>query len=170
MKWPKGAPAAPPDARGEPARLIDVAPTLLARAGAPIPARMQGIDLTTRPATRAPGDQLVFAEENHEGNVLRAVRTKRWKWIEANAGNPRGLAARELFDVEHDSGERENLVEREPGTAQEFARQASALELAAKAGKIGEASKATISAEECEQLKQLGYVSGDECSQAASSD
>ena len=170
VKWAKSAPAAPPDARGEPARLIDVAPTLLARAGAPIPARMQGIDLTTLPATRAPGDQLVFAEENHEGNVLRAVRTKTWKWIEANEGNPRGLAARELFRVESDPGETENLVEREPGTAQELARQASALELAATTGKIGEARKATISAEECEQLKQLGYVSGDDCSQAASSD
>jgi arylsulfatase A-like enzyme/uncharacterized membrane protein YbhN (UPF0104 family) len=158
VKWRKSAPAAPPDARGEPARLIDVAPTLLLQAGAAVPPAMQGIDLTRLPAARAPRDQVVFSEENHEGNVLRAVRTKRWKWIEANAGNPRGLAERELFDVEVDPGERANVVDREPGTAAELTRQAAALEAAAKAGKIGHAKAATISREECEQLKQLGYV------------
>jgi len=158
VKWRKSAPAAPADARGEPARLIDVAPTLLAQAGAVVPPAMQGIDLTKLPAARAPGDQIVFSEENHEGNVLRAVRTKRWKWIEANAGNPRGLPERELFDVEIDAGEKENVAEREPGTALELARQAAELEAAAKAGKIGEAKAATLSREECEQLKQLGYV------------
>jgi arylsulfatase A-like enzyme/uncharacterized membrane protein YbhN (UPF0104 family) len=158
VKWRKGAPAAPPDARGEPARLIDVGPTLLAQAGAAIPPAMQGIDLTTLPAARAPGDQLVFSEENHEGNVLRAVRTRTWKWIEANAGNPRGLAPRELFRVESDPAETENVADREPGTARELARQAAELEAAAKAGKIGSARAAKISAEECAQLKQLGYV------------
>ncbi len=158
VKWRKSAPAAPPDARGEPARLIDVGPTLLAQAGAAVPPAMQGIDLTKLPAARAPADQLVFSEENHEGNVLRSVRTKRWKWIEANAKNPRGLAERELFDVDADAGETRNLAESEPGTAEELARQASELEAAAKAHKVGEAKAATISKEECEQLKQLGYV------------
>ena len=140
------------------ARLIDVSPTLLARAGARVPSAMQGIDLATLPAARAPADRIVFAEENHEGNVLRAVRTKAWKWIEANAGNPRGLAERELFRVETDAGETQNLAASEPGVAAEMTRQAQALEVAAKAGKVGEAKAARISAEECEQLKQLGYV------------
>jgi arylsulfatase A-like enzyme/uncharacterized membrane protein YbhN (UPF0104 family) len=158
VKWRAGAPAAPPDARGEPARLIDVAPTLLAQAGADAPAAMQGIDLAQLPAARAPNDRVVFAEENHEGNVLRALRTKRWKWIEANAGNPRGLPERELFEVEVDPGETQNVVEREAGTAAELARQASSFEIAAKEHKVGEAKAASISAEECEQLKQLGYV------------
>jgi hypothetical protein len=119
---------------------------------------MQGIDLAQLPATRAPSDRAVFAEENHEGNVLRAVRTKRWKWIEANRGNPRGLAERELFEIEVDPGETENVAEREAGTAAELARQASSFELAAKQHQIGEAKAAAISKEECEQLKQLGYV------------
>jgi arylsulfatase A-like enzyme/uncharacterized membrane protein YbhN (UPF0104 family) len=158
VKWRKSAPAAPPDARGEPARLVDVAPTLLARAGVPVPPAMQGIDLTHLPAARAPGDQMVFSEENHEGNVLRSVRTKTWKWIEANEGNPRGLAPRELFRVETDPGETQNLVDREKGTAQQMARQAADLEIAARQHKVGVAKAAKISNEECEQLKQLGYV------------
>jgi len=159
VKWPKGSPlAATPDARSEPARIIDVAPTLLAQAGAKVPSAMQGIDLAVLPATRLPGEQMVFAEEDHEGNVLRAVRTKTWKWIEANPDNPRGLAERELFRVETDPGETSNIAAQEPGLAAEMSRQAVAFEEAAKAGKIGEAKAATISAEECEQLKQLGYV------------
>ena len=52
IKWPKGAPGAPPSARGHLSRHIDVAPTLLARAGIAPPAAMQGIDLAT-PARRA---------------------------------------------------------------------------------------------------------------------
>jgi arylsulfatase A-like enzyme len=159
VKWPKGSPlAATPDARGEPARIIDVAPTLLAQAGAKTPAAMQGIDLAVLPAARLPEERMVFSEEDHEGNVLRSVRTRTWKWIEANAGNPRGLAERELFRVETDPLERENVAVREPGLAAEMSRQAVAFEAAARAGKVGEARAASISAEECEQLKQLGYV------------
>ena len=86
------------------------------------------------------------------------MRTRTWKWIEANAGNPRGLAERELFRVETDPLERENVAVREPGLAAEMSRQAVAFEAAARAGKVGEARAASISAEECEQLKQLGYV------------
>jgi arylsulfatase A-like enzyme len=158
VKWSKSAPAAPPDARGEPARLIDVAPTLLARAGVAVPPAMQGVDLAVLPEARAPGDRIVFAEESHGGNVLRAVRTGRWKWIEANAGNPRGLPKQALFEVELDPGEQVNVVEREPGTAAELARQASDYEARAKAGIVGSAVAAQVSPEECAQLKQLGYV------------
>ena len=91
VKWRKDERLAPPEAAGVPARLIDVAPTLLARAGAGRPPRCRA---STSPATspaRNESQRMVFAEENHEGNVLRAVRTERWKWIEANGGNPRGL-------------------------------------------------------------------------------
>jgi hypothetical protein len=86
------------------------------------------------------------------------VRTKRWKWIEANAGNPRGLPEKELFEIEADPGERNNVAANEPGTAAEMARQAQSLEVAAREHKVGEAKAARISREECLQLKQLGYV------------
>ena len=51
--------------------------------------------------------------------LLRAVRSARWKWIEANEGNPRGVPPLELFDVASDPTEQRNLVEREPGTVAE---------------------------------------------------
>jgi hypothetical protein len=78
----------------------------------------------------------VFAEENHEGNVLRAIRTERWKWIEANAENPRGLPERELFEVAVDPGEKENVAGREPGTAAELSRHAEGQQRAAKSAAL----------------------------------
>jgi arylsulfatase A-like enzyme/uncharacterized membrane protein YbhN (UPF0104 family) len=163
VKWEKGEPLAAPEVRDIPARLIDVAPTLLSRAGAPVPDAMQGQDLAGDLSTRSETDQLVFAEENHEGNVLRAIRGARWKWIEANEGNPRGLATLELFDVSADPGEQENLAEREPGTALELRRHADGQELAAQQGQVGEAKAAAISDEERASLCALGYLTGDEC-------
>jgi arylsulfatase A-like enzyme len=163
VKWRAGERLAPPAVEKIPARLIDVAPTLLARAGAQQPAEMQGLDLAGSLAARSETERMVFAEENHEGNVLRAIRTERWKWIEANAGNPRGLPERELFDVAADPGETANLAEREPGTLAELERHANGQQLAAERSRVGEARSAAISAEERASLCALGYLTGPEC-------
>jgi arylsulfatase A-like enzyme len=167
VKWRKDERLAPPELPGIPARLIDVAPTLLARAGTRAPASMQGLDLAGDLATRNETQRMVFAEENHEGNVLRAVRTERWKWIEANPDNPRGLPERELFDVAADPNEKENVAEREPGTLAELRRHADGHQLAAERGRVGEAKAAAISDEERASLCALGYLSGPECEAAA---
>ena len=163
VKWRKGERLAPPEVNGMPARVIDVAPTLLARAGARAPAAMQGLDLAGNLAARSESQRLVFSEENHEGNVLRAVRTQRWKWLEANAGNPRGLPERELFDVSVDPGETQSLAEREPGTLAELKRHADGQQLAAEQARVGTAKAAAISAEERASLCALGYLTGPEC-------
>jgi arylsulfatase A-like enzyme len=167
VKWRAGERLAAPESLAAPARLIDVAPTLLARAGASAPASMQGLDLAGDLAARSESQRMVFAEENHEGNVLRAVRTARWKWIEANEGNPRGVPPLELFDVSVDPAEQQNLVEREPGTVAELRRHADGHELAARQGRVGEAKAAAISDEERASLCALGYLSGAECEAGA---
>jgi arylsulfatase A-like enzyme len=129
---------------------------------------MQGLDLAGDLAARGESQRMVFAEENHEGNVLRAVRTERWKWIEANAGNPRGLPELELFDLASDPGEQQNAAEREPGTLAELRRHADGHQLAAERGRVGEAKAAAISEEERASLCALGYLSGPECEAHAS--
>jgi arylsulfatase A-like enzyme len=163
VKWREGERLAPAESSAVPARLIDVAPTLLARAGARPPAAMQGLDLAGDLAARSESQRMVFAEENHEGNVLRAVRTERWKWIEADAGNPRGLPERELFDLAADPTERENVAEREPGTLAELQRHADGQQRAAERSRVGEAEAAAVSDEERASLCALGDLSGPEC-------
>ena len=96
VKWAKRAPAG---AESKLVRHIDVAPTLVSLAGAAIPAAMQGVSLLDDPAGRKPKDLQHYAEEDHEGNVLWALRTKEMKLIRANPDNPRQLPEEELFDV-----------------------------------------------------------------------
>ncbi len=94
---------------------VDVMPTLLRLLGAPVPEGVQGGDLFE-------GTDEVWAEESHEGNVLRSVRVRRgleaYKLVEANEGNPRGLPERALFRVDMDPGERVNLAEEQPERTQ----------------------------------------------------
>jgi uncharacterized membrane protein YbhN (UPF0104 family) len=105
VKWPRGAEPAPrPEATDGRARLLDVAPTLVSLAGVGRPETWQGEDLRAG----VPADRVLFAEEDHEGNVLAAVQTGRWKLITANPHNPRGLAPTELYDHASDPAETRN--------------------------------------------------------------
>ena len=160
VKWQKGHPLARPDERGDLVRLIDVAPTLLARAGAPVPTAMQGRDVGRNLAARSASERTLFAEENLEGNDLRALRTMQWKWIQANKGNPRGLPVRALFDVVGDRAEMHNLVKRETQVADEMHRRTDSQLLAAQKGKVGEKQTADVSREQCQALVALGYLKG----------
>ncbi|HEY8153862.1 MAG TPA: sulfatase-like hydrolase/transferase [Myxococcota bacterium] len=158
VKWPKGAPAAPPSARGHLSRLIDVAPTLLARAGIQPPAEMQGIDLATPLEQRTAKDRSALSEEDHEGNVLRALRTPVWKLIEANPGNPRGLAPKELYQVAEDPGETRNRIGEQAEQARALREQAEAEQQLARSRAAGGGGAAELSDAQQEALKALGYA------------
>jgi arylsulfatase A-like enzyme len=159
VKWARSAGAPSPRARDRLARLIDVAPTLIAQAGATAPDPMQGNDLSLDPNDRTARDLLLFAEEDHEGNVLRALRTLDWKLIEANQGNPRGLAPVELFAIADDPGENRDLLERHPEVAQRLLEQVEAERRFAERLAVESEETARLSREECEKLRVLGYVS-----------
>ena len=156
IKWPKGAAAAPPVVEDHLVRLLDVAPTLLGRAGVEIPPAMQGVDLT-RPDPD-PSVRQHFAEEDLEGNVLRALRTFDWKWIEANAGNPRGLPTNELFHLAQDPAERRNLVQTDPAKAAELRGLADAQQSLARSRHVEGGSERSLSAAEEARLRALGYI------------
>ncbi len=162
VKWPAGDRQAPADATSHQARIVDVAPTLLGLAGAPIPDAMQGLDLRGGVAGRSDRDRMVFAEEDHEGNVLRALRTEKWKWMEANPGNPRGLPEEELFHVADDPGETRNRAADAQDVARELRGHADGQQMMAEQGKVGEAKQAQLSDSERAYLEALGYVQGDE--------
>jgi arylsulfatase A-like enzyme len=91
--------------RKEPARTIDIAPTLMAAAGLSAPSDFAGVDLFEESVSEP-----LFAEEDLEGNRLTSIRSGEWKLITANPGNPRGLATTELFNLEKDPGETQNLA------------------------------------------------------------
>ncbi|MBW1757658.1 MAG: sulfatase [Deltaproteobacteria bacterium] len=90
---------------------IDLMPTVLKLFEAPVPEGVQGGDLFT-------GTDVVYAEESHEGNVLESVReldgTDEYKLITANRDNPRGLKPLELYRVDLDPAEQENLAPTSP--------------------------------------------------------
>jgi hypothetical protein len=81
-----------------------------------------------------------------------------WKLIEANDGNPRGLATTELFEIARDPGETQNQLESRSAVARELRAHADANEELAKsqASAGGEASK--LSAADEEALRALGYL------------
>ena len=160
MKWPKGAPGGPavgarthlaPDRRG--------ADAARARRASSLPRRCRGSISRRRCAARAEKDRSVLAEEDHEGNVLRALRTPEWKLIEANRGNPRGLPPEELFQISADPGEKHNLIgeqgEPRPGAAHAGGGRAE-LARSRAASDGGEAAKLTDAQQEA--LKALGYA------------
>jgi arylsulfatase A-like enzyme len=160
VKWQKGRQNAPADARSFVVGLLDVAPTLIARAGAAAPGAMQGVDLALPHSARPEPNRMVFAEEDHEANVLRAVRTETWKYIEANEGNPRGLPSAELFDMVHDRAERNNVLNSQSQQVAEMRRQADAQEQKAKTNAHA-GGEAQLSDAEREALCQLGYLECD---------
>jgi arylsulfatase A-like enzyme len=158
VKWSRhgGLPEGVGD--GAVARMLDVAPTLIARTGARTPEAMQGIDLVERLSRRTERERLIFAEEDHEGNVLRAVRSGDWKWIEANPGNHRGLPEEVLFHLGKDPGESENVAGSTSWVVQELRDHADAQERLAESRAVEGGGEADLSAQEIETLKALGYL------------
>lgn len=150
IKYPGGARAG--TVLEEYARSLDIAPTVLDVAGLAIPETWQGRTLWS--ATEPPA--YLFAEEELEGNVIRAVRQGDYKLILANRDNPRGLPAEALFDLAADPGEQRNQAPEETAwvsTLREVLGRAQAEALAQRL----EAERGTIDEETEELLRKLGY-------------
>ena len=142
--------------RDELATSLDIAPTIVAAAHAKPPAAMQGHVLPLDGGA-APARESTFAEEDLEGNVLQAVRTRAWKLVTANPGNPRGLAPEELYDLPRDPGEQRNVVASAPVETDRMraALGRSVLEARAHAGAPEQAG---VDAATKARLKALGYT------------
>lgn len=135
------------------ARLLDVAPTLAAAAGVEPGTAWQGRDLLG--ATPVP--TAVYAEEDHEGNVLEALRSPGWKLVLANADNPRGLEEVELYDLAKDPGETRNLAGAMPDRVAALRADLEALRVAARAAAV-DAVEGEIDEASRERLRALGYI------------
>jgi choline-sulfatase len=138
--------------------LIDIAPTLVRLAGGTVPEHMgRGDDLFVAVDTPQP----MFSEEDLEGNQLQSIRYQRdgeeWKYIQANAGNPRGLDPQELYDTRSDPGERRNQA---GGDAPELDRAQQTLDTARADAARGAAARASVGFDSgaVQQLTNLGYL------------
>ena len=80
------------------------------------------------------------------------------KLITANAGNPRGLAPVELYEIQRDRAEKQNLGESKPEVAAEMRRHAEAQRQIAASQAVERGEQAKLTKEECEKLRVLGYV------------
>ena len=158
IKWPRSL--SPAEADGDLARMIDVAPTLIAAAGATPPASMQGVDL--RQSLRSPKDREVYSEEDHEGNVVWSLRTEDQKLIVANPDNPRGLEEREFYDLRADPGETQNLAGGARATDEAKLEEHAELQRKFATGEAVSAGEVEMDRAQCEQLKNLGYI--EDCS------
>lgn len=135
---------------------VDIMPTLLALKQLPVPKEVQGIDLFR-------GKEQTFAEESHEGNVLKSLRLRdhgaALKLVRANPGNPRGLAPEELYRVDVDPHETNNLAGEAQTTLEHSQAELKLAEEQAKTGalKAREVDLAMDKSAE-ERLKALGYA------------
>jgi choline-sulfatase len=135
-----------------PARLIDVAPTLLALLGLPPLAGVDGVSLAP---TLAGHDQEVppaYVETrepwtSYGWSPLRALRDGRWKLIAA----PKP----ELYDLASDPGETTNLIDRQRPEARRLETALKAVEATPAA-----ASRAAADPDAAAKLRALGYLGG----------
>lgn len=155
LRWPRGLPAG--RVVEGPVSLLDLTPTLLDLVGVPVgpEASMQGRSLRPRiegeGAPDATAPVFLFRPDNTEiPGEQYAVRSGRWKLI-VGPGDGR----RELFDLEDDPRERNDLSAREAERVERLDRQ---IQDWLRDHRRSDVSPDTVTPEDLERLRALGYV------------
>lgn len=125
-----------------PVSLLDVAPTLLAAAGVPVPSSLRGRNLATPVAERnLTAANLLYADDAERVGSF-AVRRGRWKLIEH-----RGVS---LFDLAVDPGERRDVSASHPGWVRALRQ--------ARPRSVPTGAPAKLDPKARERLRALGYL------------
>jgi choline-sulfatase len=135
------------------AGLVDLAPTVLQAAGAPVPAAMQGESLLPWIEAPSPPERPAYAETDYPRRAfgwspLASWRSDRFLFVQA----PR----RELYDLTADPAARRNLADLRGPAADSIAAQMEAFRGRTSAGEP--AAGRPIDPELAEKLAALGYV------------
>jgi arylsulfatase A-like enzyme len=151
-----GGPAVTPARRSDIARQVDIAPTIAGLFGIAADKSWEGRNLLGD--TAAPTH--TFASQNHQGQILEAARQNHpqaMKLIQANADNPRGFAATELYELGADPREKSPIQDTQPIVVQTLE---SELNLHMERSKQGGAlrQKKEMKLEDEAELRALGYI------------
>ena len=145
-------------------QLVDVSPTILSEVGIPVPNVMQGQSLlgmmqaASKPAAITPAastDRPAYAETDYARrafgwSTLRAWRTGKYLYIDA--------PKRELYDQSTDPGAKQNKAADSQAVADTMQSQIDAFRHKTTNTTVGRAS---LSPEQSESLRALGYVGAD---------
>lgn len=140
----------------EPVSLVDLFPTVLDYAGVPLPKDLDGVSLLPAIRSGRAGSRAIYLESmagnlNYGWSPLHGVRRGRYKLIEG--------ARPELYDVELDPREMDNLAPKEPRLVSDLgAELGSFLDVAKEAATAAETP--VLDEEALAQLASLGYVGG----------
>lgn len=145
----------------EPVQQIDLLPTLLGLAGLPIPSGLHGRDFSAGwqgVSPRPPASILLYSEQRFDTTDKYSVRADRWKLVfnHDEALLWRAGARIELYDLNRDPGERENVASSFPIVTTFLLERVEAFRAAQTRIKTG--SSVTLTPQEIEQLRALGYV------------
>jgi len=139
------APGVPHRLESEFVRHIDIAPTILQRAGLTMPSDLPGQSLLGALKPQDTYFESLSSSLNRGWAPLTGIIRERLKYID--------LPLAELYDLPHDAEEKTNLLT-------ERRREVAAARKLLEGMKVAAKSNREMSAEETAQLRSLGYVSG----------
>jgi Flp pilus assembly protein TadD len=146
LHWPAGTVGRPAHI-DSPASLIDLPPTILDSLGIPAPGQFQGRSLLHPSASEPIYAESMYARDHLGCAPLRSLRIGWHKYIEA----PKP----ELYDLEHDPNESQNLYDRERDLAVKLRSRLSSLAESARRPPSNPASPEVVA-----RLRSLGYLAG----------
>jgi arylsulfatase len=138
--------------RSDVASLIDVLPTAVAALGLPIPTdSFDGVSLLSARRESALAER-EHTRRRYGSEVNLALTTASWKYL-LYTERPD-----ELYDLEADFEELENVIDRHPGVASRMRSELLRIVQASREGGAGLRVKRDVSPELVEALRELGYV------------
>jgi choline-sulfatase len=136
------------------ARLLDIAPTVLAVAGVPIPAQMQGQSLMRVAEASSQNDQPAYSRSELPLQGFGCSALESWragKYLYIRAPKP------ELYDLSVDSNATRNLAQSSKATLETMASQLQALD-SRLGNEPGKSTGVGLTSSELQKLASLGYV------------